>query len=555
MKFETYHFDRGIATATFEAGTRKVHLEYLRCSQDRRSGTVSAELKVSIIPGPGREPQPLHRSVVTLTASRAQQELVRHLEQREEETDWLGILDAANWRVIDSVREGKPAILLRDAVAPPDGGVILPPLLPSPDPTILFGDGGSAKSYYGLAIALSLHTGRELCGLEPQRKLRVAYLDFEWEGWPHRRRMEKLCGRGEEPDLVYVPCMSAGPLSSQIGRLQQILHRHGTEYIVVDSVGLAAAGPPEDSAVALDFFQALGQLEVGALLIAHVNRAADTQKPFGSAFWHNSARATWYVEQTGQEPGKLGIALRNRKMADGPKSAPIGMRFDFTDSAVRITEIPISDSDGPGSLADQIEAALAIREPQTYSELGNVLGADPAAVRITVQRSLSRFWVDSERAPHRVSRRVPTGENTGENMFSPAAGRTSENTEDRNGHLADGPELETPPRTKGRTTENKPPSEGVEQHGGSIPPVVLPPEGRSTKKAGGTKKAAAPAPAPENGLADLGEEEVRVRLRQQNGHWEVCLADSLDVIARYLPGRDAAVDWVRARGYRVLEDA
>src|SRR5439155_20598096 len=113
-------------------------------------------------------------------------------------------------------------------------------------------------------------------------------------------------------------------------------HEQRIAYAVVDSVALACDGPPEEAQVALSFFQALSRLEVGSGLLAHVNRTGDTDKPFGSAFWHNSARATWYVERV-QEIGEthLDLGLYQRKINDCPPSPPLGIRFAFSaDSTV-----------------------------------------------------------------------------------------------------------------------------------------------------------------------------------------------------------------------------
>src|ERR1019366_111926 len=174
------------------------------------------------------------------------------------------LIETASWKVVDAVRQGRPAILLGDAVEPPGDGSLLPPLLLPNDPVIIFGDGGSAKSHLGLGLALSVHAGQPYVDLAPTRRMQTAFLDFEWNPWPHRKRMQALVGADPVPGLLYVPCLSEGPLSGQVDRLRGILSAHRIEYVVLDSVALACAGPPEDAATALDFMQALGQLEVGS---------------------------------------------------------------------------------------------------------------------------------------------------------------------------------------------------------------------------------------------------------------------------------------------------
>lgn len=392
MNAPSFEFSRGIAVLTWEDPGSTVRMEFRRCQQDRKTADVSAELLVYVDLGVGEIP--LHRTRLNLTATRTRQEVANYLGKRMDGPDWAGMLGEAAWAVTDAVREGEPAILLRDAVPPPAGGAILPPLLTAPDPVILFGDGGTAKSYLGLAVAVSLHTDRPLCGLKPTQKLRTALLDFEWTAWPHQKRLRRLWGPGTPPDVVYVPCMTAGPLSTQVDRLRRILREHDVEYVVVDSVALACAGPPEESGVALDFFQSLRQLEVGALLIAHVNRNADTWKPFGSSFWHNSARATWFIEREQSE--ELRLTLRNRKVNDGKLMPPVGLTFAFKDGeTTEIERVEVREERFKGtSLLGDIRQALQQQQPQTYAGVAGALRTSPDTVRKAVERNPADFRIE-----------------------------------------------------------------------------------------------------------------------------------------------------------------
>src|SRR5439155_987503 len=99
-----------------------------------------------------------------------------HLATRLKTVDWRGVLEAAAWFVIDAQRQGRPEILLRDAKQPPGAGVLLPPLLLTTDPIIIFGDGGTAKAYLGLALALSVHRQRSASSRRSEGlRLAVAY--------------------------------------------------------------------------------------------------------------------------------------------------------------------------------------------------------------------------------------------------------------------------------------------------------------------------------------------------------------------------------------------
>jgi hypothetical protein len=377
-----FTYVRGIATMAWP-GDPVVTMLFDRIREDRRSHEVSAEVTYST------DATVLHRGRLNATSTRGKQEAARYLATLSPGQPWPTLIEAASWQVVDAVRAGRPAILLGDAPEPPGDGSLLPPLLLPDDPVILFGDGGSAKSYLGLGLGLSVHSGRPYVDLAPTRQMRVAFLDFEWNPWPHKRRMQALVGTDPAPDLLYVPCLAEGPLSGQIDRLRGILSRHRIEYVVLDSVALACAGPPEDAAVALDFFQALGQLEVGSCLLAHINRSGDEDRPFGSTFWHNSARLTWNIKAH-QEPGqdRLDLALHCRKVNDGPKPPSFALHWEFSPTRTTVTRTDlrrIPELAGGLPLKDRISGILAAG-PRTCQDLADEL----ETVATTVRRTLTR---------------------------------------------------------------------------------------------------------------------------------------------------------------------
>jgi hypothetical protein len=381
-----FTYDRGIATVTW-AGDPAVEMIFDRIREDRRTHEVTAEVSYST--GSDGSRSVIHRGRLNTTSTRGKQEAARYLQGLAAGLAWPSLLETACWQVVDAVRRGRPAILLPDAVEPAGDGTLLPPLLLPNDPVILFGDGGSAKSYLGLGLALSVHAGRRYVDLQPTAQLRVAYLDFEWNAWPHKRRMQALCGADSLPGVVYVPCLSEGPLSGQVDRLRRILSEHGTQYVVLDSVALACAGPPEDAIVALDFFQALAQLEVGSCLLAHINRSGDEDRPFGSTFWHNSARMTWFLKST-QEPGqpRLDLALYNRKVNDGPRPESFALHWEFAPTRTTITKTDIRaipELSGKLPMKERIAGILAARA-KTIQDLTDELDADPRTIRRTLTR-------------------------------------------------------------------------------------------------------------------------------------------------------------------------
>jgi hypothetical protein len=299
--------------------------------------------------------------------------------------------------VLHAERAGEPAILLRDAPDDEASAWLLEPFLAGDDATILFGDGGSAKSYLGLALGLSLHTGHPLLGLPVQTPTRVLYLDFEWRPFPHKKRMRLLLGPGAAlPDLVYRHCV--GSLSGQVEAIRRVINDHNVGAVVLDSVALACNGAPEESSVAIEFFQSLRRLRVPTLCIAHVNRAGDTHKPFGSAFFHNSARVCWFIEPIQQEHDYLSLRLRNRKLNDGGPYRELGFRFDFGPDRVAICPRALADltSAAATDLKERMVVALKTESQGaqlTYRELATLTDSKADSIRKTAQRHPDTFLV------------------------------------------------------------------------------------------------------------------------------------------------------------------
>jgi hypothetical protein len=259
-----------------------------------------------------------------LSSARARQERAKLLASQAKTADtidWMAALGEFCEQVFDAERAGAPAIRLDERELPMvmqeefsiDGISLL-----HHHPVILFGDGGTAKSYLSLYLA----------GRLAQQGQNVLFADWELLPDEHRDRLERLFGF-TKPAIWYVTCDR--PLVSEQERLQKIIRANHIGYLVVDSVAVACDGPPEAAEVTTAYFRAIRSLGVGSLHLAHTNRSEQAdQKPFGSAFWHNLARATWFCRRSHeQEATKLTIGLYHRKSNLGRLHPPAGFTFTF----------------------------------------------------------------------------------------------------------------------------------------------------------------------------------------------------------------------------------
>lgn len=302
--------------------------------------------------------------------------------------DWVGIVEEFCQRVLQADRAGQPAVDLRTLPRPSgdDDMVVVEGLaLPKRHPSILFGDGGAGKSYLGLYLA----------GRIAEKGASVALFDWELAGDDHRERLERLFPDGM-PRILYARCER--PLVYEVDRLRRIVRDGGIQFSVFDSVAFACDGPPEAAEIAGKYFRAVRQIGGGSLHIAHVSKGENAdQKPFGSAFWHNGARSTWYVAQDESSAGSdaLRIGLFNRKCNLGRLRPPLGFSINFEAETTTFKRTDVAaNPDLAEKLTLQQRMAYLLRGgSMTMKELAGELEAKFETVERTVYRNKKRFIV------------------------------------------------------------------------------------------------------------------------------------------------------------------
>lgn len=370
-----------------------VRIEFERFDSGSR-GELTAEIRV-VTTAPGLERQ-LHHSRLNLMSPRTRADVVRACERqaRGERRAWDELLEEAVELTVQAYRRGEPAVLMRDIEPPATAGVLLPHVLDGPGvATIHFGMGGVGKSLEALATAAAIHPGSDnILGMNATARRRVGWLNFEGDGWEPRERLEQLLGvRGPElPDIVHVGCV--GAIWDQLDRLTRIVREERIEFGVIDSVGLACGGlPPETSEAALRFTTAFRELRVPGLLIAHQTRSGEKTDdyPFGSVFWHNSARATWLVKREGM-PGSSSftLALINKKSNRTGIAAPIAFDVSFADGRIRFCR---RDAGEVEAVAGQMPLLYRLHQalrhgPRTVADVADEVDAKVDTVSKTFRR-------------------------------------------------------------------------------------------------------------------------------------------------------------------------
>lgn len=364
-----------------------LRLERLR----RERGQLLGELTVaSTLPAIPSVDGVVHVADFNLSSDRARSERARILAERTKGMgfDWSSHLERLCQLVLAAERAGEPAVLLRDLPPRGDDGFIEVDrgiYLLRHHPTIVFGDGGDAKSY------LALYWAGRLC----QLGLRVLYADWEFAGEDHRDRLGRLFGP-DMPDVLYARCER--PLTVEVDRLCGIIREQRIDYVVCDSVAYACDGPPEAAEVAAAYFRAVRRFRTGSLHIAHTSKGeGNDRKPFGSTFWHNSARATLYVKRaTDTLPGwPLMIGLYNRKANTAALASAAGYEITFEPDRTTFRRSEVrgaADNSGRMPVSRRIEELLRSGS-LTVVEIAEQLDTAVDTVRKTVDRGDGKIFV------------------------------------------------------------------------------------------------------------------------------------------------------------------
>ena len=305
---------------------------------------------------------------------------------------WALIFDSIANGTKDAYETGSPWVNLADMAAPAETvEYLVKPMLEAGTTTLLFADGGSGKSWLATAISTMVATGRPMGGMaSTEGPTNVAYLDWESSDEVYWRRVNGLCGSLviPIPETMFYRSL-AGRLTTFTSEIRTWARSHNIGLVVVDSAALAA-GEAETSADATKLFEAIREIGVTCLTVAHVPKA-DASRPFGSVFMRNGPRSVWKLERDIEAgDGSLTIAAKHVKANNTALHSPLGWRLDFTDDGRTVEFQPadpnlIAEVENTRPLRKRIEDILS-DGALWASEIADALDVKQDSVSKTLRR-------------------------------------------------------------------------------------------------------------------------------------------------------------------------
>ncbi len=355
--------------------------------------SVTGEVQIKLV---GRH---IHQARMNLTSTRGRADVIRQCTSRQgaEHIDWNSFLEEASITVLEKFRTGASVIDFLDYEPPNKSNFLFDPFLLDGEANLIYGAGGSGKSYFASYVAAHVSKGYIAPDGFEVPKSKVLYLDYETgpeEIFSRLKGVQKGLQMDENPEIIYHP--SAHPLASEIDKIQRIVAEHDIDLVIVDSVGYACGGEPETAMNAINYYNALRQLSVTSLSIGHVSKDRNSSSPFGSVYWINGSRMVWEMVRS-QESGMnyFDVGILHRKINNGALKSPVGFRLTFENEGVYFDsqEVKlISEVEEKLPLKDRIYNLLEAHESLDVKELASMLDRTDGTIRKTLHRNENIFY-------------------------------------------------------------------------------------------------------------------------------------------------------------------
>ena len=328
----------------------------------------------------------LRFSKLNMTSATARNGMVKSLTAKDPEIDWDTVLEQLCVSVVQSYQRGVPAVQLNDAreIKDQESPWLIEPLIQLNNPTLIYAPGSTGKSWIAQYIAVLADEGLSETGFGVS-KVNVLYLDWETDQKELGTRVKMIRG-GLKLSLAstiwYRPMLRG--LAQDIEEVRRACIEYNIGLVVIDSIGSACMGHPEDAAVVLELFTALRSLEISSLCVDHVNKEGIL---FGSVYKFNQARQVFeFRKEQHPEENKMIIGMFHRKANNSPLRREIGLELTFVDDVMTIERKDVRDTSLEENmrLSDRLQTLLKHIGSATIEEMAEETGKSKSHVRKTI---------------------------------------------------------------------------------------------------------------------------------------------------------------------------
>ena len=349
---------------------------------------------------PGISPH-LHHARQNLTSTAAKRTLIKVLNEQASGLPWVQLVEQACVLTLRKHREGEPIELIGSLKRRGPAPWLLSPLLVEGEVNLIYGPGGSSKSYLAVLAALLVSAGHKHSGLDA-RQGDVLYLDYETSQDEINDRASLLqAGIGiQDVSFFYRRC--AQSVADDIEWIQRKVVDGHIALVIVDSVraALGAGGIGDASDSAIRYLTALRSLRVTSLSIDHVAKGDLAEGPYGSIYKFNYARNVWELKkQTTPGSNEMVVGLYHRKMNNGQLLKPLGLKWTFHTDKVCVESMDPK--------ADPVLAKGVYLEERAYAELkhgdltttalAGLLNCNKDSLRVILNRHSELFTRPTEK--------------------------------------------------------------------------------------------------------------------------------------------------------------
>jgi DNA-binding transcriptional ArsR family regulator len=304
----------------------------------------------------------------------------------------LTINDPSSW----------PRALRFSEMGPPEPrGYVIGGLVPEAHTTVIYGDGGVAKSTLVLSASLTVANGGHSWLGHPVEGGPVLYLDFELDAQEQNRRVKQLAraeGLSGPPDsLLYMGALGYKARAAFEAALESC-KESGARLMILDSLGLALHGDAEAARDVIGFYQnVLEPFRAQGITVVIVDHQSKPQagqryqskRAFGSVFKGNLARSVIQVEPRDRWENKLSLRMRQVKHNFGPLADPFGVELSFTEEVVTVerAELEPSAMAEEQTLNAEDRVVYALRDGPSYpGEVAEATGLAQSSVKVTLSK-------------------------------------------------------------------------------------------------------------------------------------------------------------------------